>query len=804
MRSAALVLFALAACVRSGAVAPSIETIEPRWFQVGGVHSIRIVGERLDRVSSVLIADDSLSFESYEATDEDAATLCIRSDGNTSLGEKLFWLVGDAGISGVAVMHLGAFPVLDEVEPNNDQSDAQRLDTDGLLGSGLSVRGGVETGDFDSFVVSLPAGQHLGIEVNSMRLGGSFFDAYVEVLDPVGRVIASNDDSEIGRQDPMLSFVAEQAGDYTINLREAAFGGDYESRYVMHLGDFPAPVVPLPGGVNTRAGGHIDLIGSAAGLLTVHIDEASRLLAERENGWLTVSPRRPAGLATPSPVRIRVNDLTCVDEVEPNNERSDCSDAGAAPVAIHGVLDPPGDVDHFFVDVIAGKPWHAEVFAERLGSGVDVRLEVFGPSGAVLTYNDDGVVHDPKLELIANESGRHVVRVSEHLDRGGPTAAYRLEIREPEQRIDLTVPVPDPLRPTAGQSIVLSPGGRFALPVTVRRVGFNDANVVVEATGLPDRVTCGSATITPNEHLAVLLFEAEQGAKLRSGFAQIVASAKPAGRSINSTLSQELAVVTGEPRQTVYHKVEADRLPLAVVPKAPFRLTATPPRAPIARDGALDLQVSLERAPGFVGEVRLSVPRLPAWVERTEEIVAIAPGETSAVFPIYAGDRAIPGEAQVIVVGEADLSGGRFTAASQAAPLRVRDPYAEVAIESIASEQGQSVRAKCRIEWYEELASNASVRLLGLPKHATAPEVEVSATDATFEIPISVGDDTPISIHNTLYVELAVPEGAGVVRQYLGRGGVLEVLEPGASARETESRLTILRRQAESRRSSGG
>ena len=85
------------------------------------------------------------------------------------------------------------------------------------------------------------------------------------------------------------------------------------------------------------------------------------------------------------------------------------------------------------------------------------------------------------------------------------------------------------------------------------------------------------------------------------------------------------------------------------------------------------------------------------------------------------------------------------------------------------------------------------IRLLGLPKHASAPPLEVDATATRLVFPVTVGRETPPAIHNTLYAELTTFTQGEPVVSYLGRGGVLEV-STEAAPRAAGSRLDVLRK----------
>ena len=243
---ARLFFLALAPAGALHAQAPEFETISTRAIKCGERTVVEITGERLDQVSRLLFANKGISAESYEAIDDETAKVVIATDASCERGQQPFWLVGPKGLSNLAALTVSPFEILEENEPNNTSSLA-RLNQD-RTPLGVTVRGIIDMADSDSYVVRMKEGERLSAEVEAMRLGAAFLDAHLEILGPNGEVIATMDDTAIAGQDPMLSIVAEQAGDYTVRVREAAFGGDYESHYLLHVGSFCRPTVAYPAG----------------------------------------------------------------------------------------------------------------------------------------------------------------------------------------------------------------------------------------------------------------------------------------------------------------------------------------------------------------------------------------------------------------------------------------------------------------------------------------------------------------------------------------------------------------------------
>ena len=78
----------------------------------------------------------------------------------------------------------------------------------------------------------------------------------------------------------------------------------------------------------------------------------------------------------PSPIRVRVNDLANVLEVEPNNTREQAT-ACTVPAALNGIIQQPGDVDHYKFAAKKGETYDVRVYARQpLRSPLDSVLNI--------------------------------------------------------------------------------------------------------------------------------------------------------------------------------------------------------------------------------------------------------------------------------------------------------------------------------------------------------------------------------------------------------------------------------------------
>jgi len=101
----------------------------------------------------------------------------------------------------------------------------------------------------------------------------------------------------------------------------------------------------------------------------------------------------------------------------------------SVPQVIDGTLHQGQNVDVFAIDGPAGGQLRAEVFAARLGSGLDPLLTLYSASGQIVSQRDDLPDSvDCRLELRLPSAGRYYLSLQDAHDQGGPAHPYRLEL----------------------------------------------------------------------------------------------------------------------------------------------------------------------------------------------------------------------------------------------------------------------------------------------------------------------------------------------------------------------------------------
>ena len=744
----------------------------------GTEFEVLVEGLNLEAVDNVLFFDDGLMLRSIVKQENDRLQLKIKAADDCRLGEHPFTVTGPQGSASPRSLHITPFNVLTEHEPNSKKSTAQSLELP------ITVTGIIDETDEDWFRVNLKAGQRLTAEAVALPLGRYLFDALLEVFDEKGKRLFISDDTPLLRQDPLISFTAKSAGDYYVRIREAAFGGDLDSRYRLHLGHHARPVVAYPAGVPANEPTTVKLLGDSQG----QIEKQLVLHEADQTHEVNISP----GQSVPGSVRIRCSDSANVLELEPNNSPDAATPAPRTSrglPSLNGILSRPGDIDFFSFDAKQGEAIEISVFAAQIGSPVDSLITVFNVAGETISQNDDGIVHDSKLRFVPPTSGEYKVSIRDQLGRGSATSVYRIEFRSLEPRLQLQIPSSDE---NTLPTLIVPRGAHVPLLLGCRRQNYVD-EVKLSAVQLPSGVSCEPSIIESGNHLGMAMFHATEQAALGAKLISMRGESDTSQTKVYGELLQNVGLVFGQPRKSIYHSIDFSQFPIIVTEKSPFSISVVEPQAPLVQQGKLGIKVAIARDDGFADDITLSLAYAPPWIRGPEEPVVAAEGESVIEFPLEADPEADARNWKIAIVGTARTPRGLIRIACEPFRISVARPYLNLSINRMVSPTSSDAVIKCQLEWEQtaELAGEATLR--GLPKDCEVSPQTVRPGQEMIEFPLRIGKDAPPAVHNTLFVELVIPEKGENVTHFLGQGGTLELLEPGAVAQQQRSRLEILR-----------
>ncbi len=701
---------------------PQLTLILPRGVQRGGEHTLQFRGARLATAEEVFLYDADADIEIISVTPVDAnrVDVVLRVGSTCRLGEHVAQLRTRDGISDFRSFYVGALPEIEEVEPTSAFDQAQEIEL------GVTINGVVQNEDIDYFRFQGKQGQRVSIEAEAIRLG-FMFDPAISLLDENRFELAVSDDTPLTQQDSWISAILPRDGDYWVAVREAAFQGNGNCRYRLHVGTFGRPAVVFPAGGKPGE--------------TVQLKFAERLVGtEDEVTWIEREIELPQqtgfrggllfedemGIA-PSPVPFQLNNLDNFFEPENNQTFPDSPlvDLSAyqpeypgqeVGIAINGIISEERQNDYFRFTAKQNQVFHVRCLARTVGSGLDPVLNIFDAEKKSIVGNDDSGGPDSYIRFQVPADGDYFFRVRDHLGRGRSDFIYRLEVVAATPQLQFGIARNDRYSQDR-QTLVVPQGSRFAVLIDAIRAEFGGELMLVE-DDLPAGLKIQAVPMAANLNRMPVVIEAAADAPIGGQLIDLKMKHVDANANISGSFRNLADFALGPPNNRLYYGCEVDKLAVAVVEPLPFRLEMVQPQAPLVQLGSMNVKVIAHRDEGFDKPITVYFPFLSPGVGTT--VKQTIPADKSEIFyPINANDKAQLGTWPMYVIGSADI-GGAAWASTQLASLAVEEPFLKIEFERVNVEQGQATRFYGKIEHLRDFAGDATAEIVGVP-----PKIEL-------------------------------------------------------------------------------
>ncbi len=740
-------------------------------FPDGGTRGTELVvglyGQRLTGIEQVVFYEPGLAVTKLELVNDNLVNATIQIAPDCRMGEHIMRLRTKHGWTGMESFHVGSLPVVGEVEPNSEFEAPQAV----ALNS--TVAGVVKAEDVDYYVVEAKKGQRISAEVEGMRLGTtiSVFDPYVAILDSKRFELARSDDTALYKQDGFVSVIAPQDGKYIVMVRETSYGGNDTCRYRLHIGQYPRPTAVFPAGGQPGQTVKFKLIGDPAGpfeqTVTLPNDGSTDydLFAEKD------------GKIAQSPMKVRVAAMPDVIEAEPNNDgQTATAHASASPVAFNGILEADGDQDWFKFQAQQGQVLVLRVYARDLGSKLDPVVNVFKADGTHLGGNDDAAgrpdaVHAQQFP----ETGTYLVRVRDHLDKGGPDYVYRLEVSVPQPKLGLMMPEVGRYQDQDRQFISVPKGNRWVMLVQANRENFAGP-LKFSMADLPPGITMHAPVMPANVVFVPVVFEAAADAPIQGKLCDLRAE-HTENPVIKGRWTQTVAFRRGDPNQTPYFNSTVERMAVTAAEEAPFKISLVEPKVPLHRDGVMNLRIVAEKKQGWDEPIHVQLPFRPPGLGANPEVV-MPKGQNEVYFTINATGNAAEGDWPMVALAYAGVNGGPRYVSSQIVNLKIAPHLVTGQIAMTVTEQGKEATVVVTLNHPTPFDGEARLELIGLPnKCATTPvAVNKDSPQAAFKVTTEL--QSPIGQHRSLFCQLVIVKNGEEIRQSLAGGGTLRIDKP--------------------------
>jgi hypothetical protein len=758
-------------CGAVEAAYPVFSSTTPRGAQRGADVKIKIAGDKLADFETLMFFSPGFTVKSVDKVEDKAVECTVSVAADTAPGNHLVRVVTRSGISHGRQFFVGHYPNVNEVEPNNDLAMAHGI------AFNQTIEGVIQSEDVDYFKLSAKKGQRITLEAEGLRLGYGTFDPYIAILDKDRFEKVSSDDTILHRQDGYCSWTPDEDGDYFIMMRDSSYRGNGSSFYRLHVGGFRRPEVVYPAGGKRDSATKVRFIEKDG----LSFEEEVTIPADApESLMVFAKSQEPA--PTGNPFRVVNFDNTL--DVEPNDVREQATPvATEMEAALNGIIEKPGDVDFFKLNLKKGQKLLVQGFAQSLGSPLDMVVNVYNAKGASVSGNDDGGGLrrlDSKITVDVPVDGEYTVRVADHLERGGPNFVYRIEMAASPKELFFSSPQFTVNDTHYRQFIAVPKGGRYATLVNISRSGVS-GDFRFQADGLPPGVKLLTEAL-PKEYSSIpLLFESAPDAALGSATVPIKLMPADPAQGVEGKLRQSFDVV--REGNVIYYTESKDSLPVAVVEEVPFSLEIQTPDVPLVAGGVMSLKVVAKRQAGFTAPIRVFMIWKPSGISSLGEMTIPEKG-TECVFMLDAKPETPTGKWQFTVMGEADAGKGRVYNASpfhqiETAPAYVKAPAMALA----AVEQGKETTMMAKLEHLVAFEGEAVAEVVGVPDTIQIEPAKVTKDTKEVIFKVKTTDKSPVSKQANLFVKLEVPVKNGVTTTHrVATGSTLRVDAPRKAA----------------------
>ncbi|MCU0703976.1 MAG: hypothetical protein MUF18_08375 [Fimbriiglobus sp.] len=521
------------------------------------------------------------------------------------LGTHDVRLVTKYGASNARAFVVGTLPeVMESDKPHADVPDAQKVELNSTINGTIA-----STSDVDYYSFAGKARQRVLVNCQTSSVD-SRCRPLVEVFAADGKRLGGNRNYK--ENDALADVTLPADGDYLVRVCEFAYqsgSADHFYRLTISTGPWMDAVVPnvvnpgkptpatvygrnLPGGKKLQ--------GTEFETLSVTITPPADAPRDGLSVRDVVAPpqalqdgfefRLPGAL---NALPVFFTDAATHIEKDAGNDALENAEPIAVPCDVLGTIGKRYDKDWFRFEAKKGDVLYFELFADRLGSGMDTYFVVknaTGNKGNVVEEQDDDQdsLHpvtfftrngDPAAaKFTAPADGPYVVMVAsrEGNVNYGPRCVYRLRVSKPAP--DFRAVVLPKSRDLNGASLGYA-SGQVGLDVFVeRRDGFREP-VTITAEGLPTGVTAKPAIIGTGQRWGTLVLNVADGAAAFTGPIAVKCSATIADKPVSHLARPASITWSVQPGNNTPTITRLDRqLILAVRPeKAHLRVSVDVP-----------------------------------------------------------------------------------------------------------------------------------------------------------------------------------------------------------------------------------
>ncbi len=781
-----------------------VERLEPRGGQRGTTVDVVFHGYMLNDPKDVIFYQpgiEAIDIQPFVETNKEmkgkfgatgSVKMRFKIAPNCSLGEHALRMRTAKALCECVTFWVGPFPVVDELEKKIGDNDTP--DKAQPIPLNVTVHGQIlpsEAMDKDCYRVEMKKGQRLSVEIEGVRLAtlhrGGEFDLCARILDKSGKELAKNDDNPLHIYDPVLSMIVPDDGSYVVEIAQQTYYAPSSSYYNAHIGTFERPMIvyPLGGQIGEKLNVHV--LGDA-------LDKTQTVELPKLAGDFDFFAGKE-GETPPSANVLRVSNFPNVMEVEPNDTAATATPVPSLPVALNGIIDKPGDLDHFQFHAEKGTNWRVRVFAQALGSQLDSRIAIRNAktNGLELDKDDSSMLErdkmtasgrwrtpellDPSAIFSPKVSGDFVLSIEDTRGQGGPDFAYRIEIEAVRDHVITQIAQTQTYQYQYFMRLDFPQGERFTRNIALSGTQGTviKGEYELEAVGLPKGVTMIAPHFTKEMLTLPVQFSVEPNVALTGGLMEL--RAHPVDKTVQCESGSQQGLTFADRRGGyAWHYLFLDKIAFAVTQAPPFSIEAKLPNVGLVQNGELSVEVHVQRKGDFKGPVEIQTDWLPNGVSR-ESTVTIPATADMGKLTLAANSKATPGTFKIAVIastteGDRESATGNVRVSSEFVELRVSEPYLSVTIPRASIERGQHGKMVCEIKQIKPFTGEAVCALKRLPHGVTVvgPLPKITSNDKKVTFEIEAAPEALVGLYKEIFCEVTLVENGQNVRQQSGAG----------------------------------
>ncbi|MSQ93850.1 MAG: hypothetical protein EXR98_04755 [Gemmataceae bacterium] len=702
------------------AAEPTIRALDIRGLKIAGTTTLTIDGDDLGKSPRLLLPFPAKQTLKPGNTDK-KAVFDVTLEANVEPGYHHQRVVADGGVSLPAVIGVDLL--------------RQQLVTEPIKELPVALHGTAAGANIIEGKFLGKAKQKIMVEVESQRLGGKL-RPIVHLYNPKKLQVAWAWGTPALHGDCRLEAILPDDGEYTVTLHDAEYAAPALSFFRLKIGAWLQADQLFPSFIARNQAARVTAENFTEDVKPANTTGTLALTFPKAGVW---SGPRPFVTVSPHAEFVE----------QPEKDKLQEIPAGAA--GISGKLLAPYEEDLYRVAVTPGRKVRLEVFAERIGSPIDIALVVRNDKGDQLARAEDSPgTLDPVLEYtVPDKVTAIVVGVVDAQARGGPRGIYRLVI-DPQ----LTMKDGFKLTTTAPQ-ISLPVGGRAVVPVLVdRRGGYLGKidlalapqlpGVKLDGTAIPEGADGSLITLERTGAPFEALVTSWRG-KSDDGNEQPVTIKNHPLEKLQPWLATEIAFAPSNQAASDF-AVDWNTLPVSagLVPAVKLALPIKVTRPASKNTVKLTLLTSqntplLNNQPDPNKALRQEKPIELAATVNVGEVVALVPVDLSAsVYDVTVQAELLDAAKKPIAIAFAPV---RRLAVKIPIVVKLDGP---TRIEtSFDAKKGAALKLQGKIERLEGVKADVTLALTGLPAGAKADAVTVKATDAAFTINVAFPPNIP-------------------------------------------------------------